>query len=189
MGVIYPVGDDVANFLVPFIRKKSGLDDVEQIETLYIQASLGAFDADEFWRRVGLAPDLEDEYLEQLVLSDGLLEFLEAARPQFDQVACLSNDVSAWSRKLRNRFGLDRYINHWYISGDLGVRKPHLGIYRRMLNDLTVEPATVLFIDDRPKNLHAAGELGIQTVYYDPAHNGNGGGHKKVSRLTELLRR
>ena len=51
-------------------------------------------------------------------------DFLEAVNSQGYDVWCLSNDISEWSKKLRARFGLDRYIRGFVISGDAGVRKP-----------------------------------------------------------------
>jgi putative hydrolase of the HAD superfamily len=188
MGVIYRVGDDVADLLVPFIREKGGIDDDAQIEAAYLKASLGEIDAAEFWRRVHVSPDLEDEYLMTLELSDELLEFLEAAATQFRRLACLSNDLSAWSRKLRKRFGLESYIARWYISGDLGVRKPDPNIYRRMLSDLAVTPADIVFVDDRLKNLRPAAELGMRTVHFNPAGSNGGDGHGSISRFSQLLR-
>jgi HAD superfamily hydrolase (TIGR01509 family) len=187
MGVIYRVGDDVADLLVPFIHQNGGVHNIEQIEAAYIQASLGKINAAKFWQLVGISPALEDEYLSTLQLSDGLPQFLDAAKAQFDRVVCLSNDLSEWSRKLRSKFGLERYLTGWYISGDLGFRKPDPQIYRLILDDLSVAPAESLFVDDRIKNLNAAAELGMQTVYYDPGEPGGCSGHKSVSRLMAIL--
>lgn len=187
MGVIYRVGDDVADLLVPFIRESGGVDDAALIESAYIEASLGQIATSEFWHRVGLSNACEDDYLQRLELTDDVLQVLESARGQFDEIACLSNDVSEWSKKLRERFNLEQYISRWYISGDLQARKPSLEIYRQMLDDLKRQPANVLFVDDRPKNLHAAAELGMQTVCFDPAGVGNSGGHRTVASLFELV--
>jgi putative hydrolase of the HAD superfamily len=187
MGVIYEVGDDVADLLIPFIRERGGLADPLQIEALYEEASLGRLPAGEFWRRVSLSHELEDEYLSRLRLSDGVPEFLAAATARFDRVVCLSNDLSRWSRKLRQRLGLEAHFAHWFISGDLGVRKPDREIYERMLAKLGVQPAQVVFVDDRVKNLDAARQLGIQTVYYGVDVTARRNGHRSISRLVEIL--
>jgi HAD superfamily hydrolase (TIGR01509 family) len=187
MGVIYWIGDDVADVLIPFIYEKGGTAERDEIEAAYNEASLGNIDAIEFWRRVGVSPDLEDEYLARLELSEGVIQFLQAALRQFERIVCLSNDLSAWSRKLRQRFGLEQHITGWYISGDIGHRKPASEIYRHMLQDLVVAPSQVVFVDDRIKNLSAANELGIQTIYFDPTRLGNADGHRTVSTLATLL--
>ena len=52
MGVIYQVGDDVADLLYPFIIEKGGAADLAQISRFYIEASLGKITAADFWEAV-----------------------------------------------------------------------------------------------------------------------------------------
>lgn len=187
MGVIFQAGDDVAELLVPFVREKGGSVDAERIETAYREASLGHIDAAEFWRQMELPRNLEDEYLRRHTLTEGLLEMLKQAPDYFLGVYCLSNDLSDWSRKLRHMYQLVPYFAGWYISGDLGLRKPDPKIYVHLLRDLDVHPSRVIFVDDRAKNLDAAAELGIQTVLFDFNRTGAVSGHRTIDRLTSLL--
>lgn len=187
MGVIYRVGDDVNDLLVPFVREKGGLDDAERLDADYLEASLGRIDAAELWRRLKLPAVLEDEYLRRFTLSEGLFELLQFARQRYERVYCLSNDLSEWSRKLRHMLQLEPYFAGWYISGDLGLRKPDPRIYVHMLDVLGVEPPRLVFVDDRVKNLDAAAELGIRTVLYDVDRTGSDCEHRTIDRLTALL--
>ena len=165
MGVIYQSCDDVEELLVPFIKEKGSNIDKKTIEDLYTRASLGEFSSEEFWTKVGVDYNLEDEYLDRHQLSVGLLDFLSAFKNQVElPIYCLSNDVSEWSIKLRIKFQLDQYIEKWFISGDLKVRKPSSGIYDVLIREANVEPAQMLFVDDREKNIATANEFGIQTV-------------------------
>ena len=188
MGVIFQVGDDVADLLVPFVHEKGGAANSSDIEAAYEEASLGRISAPMLWNRVGLWHDLEDEYLSRFVLTDDLPELLEDAAPRFERIYCLSNDVPEWSVKLRRRFGLEPYFSGWYISGDLGMRKPDPAIYARILTDLGADPAEVLFVDDRPKNLEPAAKLGMHTVLYHPEDTPICCGHRSIRRLTDLLK-
>ena len=187
MGVIYRVGDDVADLLVPFIREQGGVEDASAIEAVYREASLGRFDAGEFWRRVGVSPSLEDEYLARFELSEGVFDVLERAPTRFQSVVCLSNDLSEWSRKLRRRFHLEQHFAAWYISGDLQLRKPDSQIYARVLADLGVPAARLVFVDDRVKNLDPAAELGFVTIHYHTDALGPGSRHRSIDRLAALL--
>ena len=165
MGVIYQSCDDVEELLVPFIREKGSNIDKETIEDLYTRASLGEFSSEKFWAKVGVDYNLEDEYLDRHQLSVGLSDFLSVFNNQLKApIYCLSNDVSEWSIKLRKKFQLDQYIERWFISGDLKIRKPSLGIYDVLIRKTNVKPAQMLFVDDREKNIAAANEFGIQTV-------------------------
>ena len=53
MGVVYEVGDDVADLLGPFVREKGGCVEQQAIAAAYTDASLGRISATEFWQRVG----------------------------------------------------------------------------------------------------------------------------------------
>ncbi|WP_418219785.1 HAD-IA family hydrolase [Bradyrhizobium icense] len=79
-----------------------------------------------------------------------------AAQSRFQLTCCLSNDVSEWSVKLRDRHGLNRWISHWFISGDLKSRKPNPEIYRALCAQLGISADRILFADDRVGNLEAA---------------------------------
>ncbi len=81
-------------------------------------------------------------------------------------MACLTNDTSEWSALLRTRFALDHYINHWYVSADLGARKPDPAAYELLLRGLDIAPSNVLLVDDRGPNLTPARQLGLQTILF-----------------------
>ena len=123
-------------------------------------------DADAFWRALGLHPGVEDDYLSAHRLTEGLLDFLALARDSDVDVWCLSNDVSRWSIKLRERFGLNDLFSGFVISGDIGYRKPSPSAYRCLLDRLDATPQ--LFVDDRPRNVAAARNLGIPAVCFGP---------------------
>lgn len=166
MGVLYKSGDDVGELLVPFIGEQGSTVETKHIEEVYRLASLGKLEAEEFWRSVGLSSELEDKYLLRHTLFPGLLEFLNWAKATGIRICCLSNDVSPWSVKLRQRFGLDTFIDDWIISGDVGLRKPDPRIYSLTINRLGVAPGRILFVDDRPANIYAALAAGMQGVIF-----------------------
>lgn len=188
MGVLYEAGDDVADLLIPFARQHGRRNlTAETIEQAYEAASLGHMATTIFWNSLGVDPALEDDYLARHRLIEGTCETLPLLRRRFGRIACLSNDVADWSVKLRRRFGLETWIDPWFISGDLGLRKPSVEIYRLVLERLESKPQDVVFVDDRPRNLDVAKTLGIRTVLLDvggikPKHP-----HPPIRRLTDLL--
>lgn len=189
MGVIYPVGDDVTGLLYPFIVGRGGTSDLDRIKDIYVDTSLGKLASAEFWKAVGIDPALEDEYLRRHSLSRGLITFLRLARKRGIELWCLSNDVSAWSRKLRQMHGLDRYISGYLVSGDVGLRKPDPAIFRLLVSRLKRNPSGIVFVDDQIRNLDAASGLGIVTVLFDPLYAGNIiNNHKTVKNFAELGR-
>jgi HAD superfamily hydrolase (TIGR01509 family) len=168
MGVIYSVRNDDRDLLCPFIEEKGGTKDMPKIEILYHSTSLGNMSSAEFWKAVGLDPGLEDEYLQRYKLTDGLTDFLEAVNSQGYEVWCLSNDVAEWSKKLRARFGLDKYVRRFVISGDVGVRKPEQAIFDHLIGQLTASPRDAVVVDDQRINLDVAAALGFSTILFVP---------------------
>ncbi len=187
MGVLYASGDDVAELLIPFIQSKGSHIHPDEIKREYVAASLGQIDATSFWHRVGLEPAVEDEYLRRHQLAPGVRDRLESAKAVFAGVACISNDVSRWSEKLRRAFLLDQTIDPWVISADVGVRKPSREIYDCLMKKVKVGPRDILLVDDRPGNLDAARALGMRTVLFDPGGTVCQGNHRRIRRLSELL--
>src|SRR6202142_915744 len=159
MGVIYLAGEDVAELFCPFIHEHGGIADHGRIEALYRDASLGRISAVQFWKEVQLDPSLEDAYLLRHRLSAGVIQFLRHAKLKTSSIWCLSNDVSEWSRKLRERFDLDRLMDGFVISGDVGARKPDAVIFRHLLAQTGDEAKNIVLVDDRPRNLDAAAAL------------------------------
>jgi len=156
MGVIYEAGDDVAELLIPFIFQRGGLKDATEIRERYIEASLGRLSAARFWETVGIECAIEDQYLSLHRLRPDVGECLRRAQQAGREVCCISNDIAEWSMKLRVRHQLAGRISKWFVSGDIGSRKPDEAIYRSALNGLGVPASKVLFVDDRPKNLDTA---------------------------------
>lgn len=166
MGVIYRNADDVADLLIPFVRRHNPGVVPGLVETSYRLASLGELRADEFWQQMGIDAGFEDDYLVGHELMAGLTEFLDWAQVQGFRLACLSNDVSTWSRKLRQRFDLSARFEKWIISADVGVRKPEQAIYQAALRQLDASASDLLFVDDRLANVQAARALGIRSVLF-----------------------
>jgi FMN phosphatase YigB (HAD superfamily) len=167
--VIFVAGDDVGELLCPFIHEHGGLSDDRQIEALYHTASIGRLSARQFWENVQIDPALEDTYLLRHRLSEGVGEFLRRAKSVVASTWCLSNDVSEWSRKLRDFYELHSVLDGFVISGDVGSRKPDQAIYQELISQTGVAAENMIFVDDRPKNLDAARALGFQTVLFGSA--------------------
>lgn len=188
MGVIYKSADDVVELLIPFISAHGGQSDAQIVDDAYMRASLGQITAREFWLEMNVDPALEDEYLSEHVLNEGLMEFLPKALEACDSIMCLSNDVSEWSAKLRRRFGLEEYFSRWFISGDMHLRKPDVRIYRHMLSAAGMSADEVVFVDDRAKNLLSAQELGMWCVLFNPAAGQDTCGLPVAADWSDILR-
>ncbi len=58
-----------------------------------------------------------------------------------------------------------------YFSYEMGMAKPDAEIFETMLADAKLSAGECLFLDDGPKNINQARELGIQSYLVDPAED------------------
>lgn len=72
--------------------------------------------------------------------------------------------VDAIRRKYPDLFGLFS-VN--FLSADLGFKKPELGFYETVLRTLDCKPEEVTVLDDQPKNVDAARQMGMRAIVYD----------------------
>lgn len=166
MGVLFETADDVAELLVPFVRSANPASSTQDVESAYLSASLGELDADSFWRKLGLDPEVEDRYLQGHSMIPGATSFLHAAREARVPVWCLSNDVERWSLKLRATFKIGSYLEGAVISSAARARKPSPEIYRRLLANSGYAAEEIVFVDDRQRNVEAARALGIKALQF-----------------------
>ncbi|WP_378187204.1 HAD family hydrolase [Aquimarina sp. W85] len=59
-------------------------------------------------------------------------------------------------------------FDYFYLSHEIGVRKPDYEIYNFVLQNHKLDANEVLFIDDTKANIEAAKDLGIHTWHIDP---------------------
>ena len=59
------------------------------------------------------------------------------------------------------------FFDKVYLSHRVGMRKPNIEIFERVLNDNGLSPEHTLFIDDSPQHIEGARLTGIQTIYLE----------------------
>jgi len=64
----------------------------------------------------------------------------------------------------RRRFGWIREFEAVIVSGEEGVAKPDPRIFRIVVDRHGVDPARAVFIDDNPRNVAAAGAIGMTAL-------------------------
>lgn len=79
-------------------------------------------------------------------------------------MAALNNESREINEYRITQFKLKDYFEVFFSSCYLGVRKPDIQIYRRVMEITQRRPAACVMIDDRELNLECARELGLQTI-------------------------
>ena len=102
----------------------------------------------------------------RLVLNQPLLDFSQTLRPQY-KVGLLTNMGSGVVDKYFTRTQLIDYFDKVVISGDINVSKPHPDIYKLAAQNLGLEPAQCLLIDDSQVNCDGAEQAGMKALLYN----------------------
>ena len=102
------------------------------------------------------------------------LEWLDRIRQKYN-VYLFSNTNSIHYEALMEIFAktakqpdLNKYfIKAWY-SHELGLRKPYVESFQKILEEGGLNPAETLFIDDTAQNIEGAQKAGLQTILLTP---------------------
>lgn len=171
MGVIYREGQDIKEILIPFAREMGSELTEDEIVAKSRALSLGRLTPADFWAGIGIEGDtneLDDQYLSRFTLNPGVIKFLRTLRDQGVQVACLTNDATAWANKLRVRHSLDGLVDPWIVSGAVGVRKPDRPIFEVLRRVTGFAPNQIMVVDDELAILDAARDFGYRTAWFAP---------------------
>lgn len=78
--------------------------------------------------------------------------------------------INRFNIYLKERFNvadLSNYFEKVYLSYEVGMRKPDVEIFHKVLNDNNLEPEETLFIDDSGQHIQTAKKIGIKTYLLD----------------------
>jgi FMN phosphatase YigB (HAD superfamily) len=123
---------------------------------------------------VGLAGAAADEFMASFwnwycgTLDTELASFAARLRPRY-RTAILSNSVAGARREEQARFGFAELVDVIIYSDEAGLAKPDPEVYRLLCDEVRVEPAELVFLDNRLPNVEAACELGIHGILHEHA--------------------
>jgi HAD superfamily hydrolase (TIGR01509 family) len=93
-------------------------------------------------------------------LYDGT-EALLAELSQWYRLGCFSNNNEIWWPQIRDQLGMGRLLNDYFLSHEIGMRKPDLPAFEHVIQRLDMEPNQIVFFDDFEENVMAAQKVGI----------------------------
>ena len=150
-------------------------------ENFFTRFEKGQMGEKEFYTRIrnisGLAlSDLDIERAWNATLiglprsSTNLLERLKRT----SRIFMLSNTncihEKGFSLLIEKSYGLEKFRNLFeriYFSHHLGMRKPEIEIFRKVIDDNDLNPSETLFLDDSPEHVEGARKAGLNAVYLE----------------------
>ncbi len=81
------------------------------------------------------------------------------------KVGIFSNNTSKLRTKL-NVNGIIKLVDELVVSSEIGFQKPHKEAFQVLFEKLKLLPEEVIFIDDSPKSLEKASEIGYIPILF-----------------------
>lgn len=94
-----------------------------------------------------------------------LIEYFCALRPRY-RTAILTNSFVGSREAEEARYGFTSMVDLAIYSHEEGLAKPNPRIFQLAAERLGVAPNEIIFLDDRPENVAAARECGLQAVLF-----------------------
>jgi putative hydrolase of the HAD superfamily len=138
---------------------------------------LGVLNGRTYWAKVASDAGISfpDERIDDLIetdvvmwtsLNEEMLAWVVALQEAGIKTAILSNMGPEVLAYMRQEFGWLAHFQHHTWSCELGICKPDPAIYIHTCEKLGVLPQKALFLDDRPENIAAATEVGLNAVLF-----------------------
>lgn len=93
-------------------------------------------------------------------VQDKMLDLITKLRNNGYKVYLLSN-TNKYAMEKHNEKNLTNLVDGYVLSYEIHKIKPHLGIYKELINKYNLNPSECVFIDDRKDNVETAESLGI----------------------------
>ncbi len=160
------------------LAEKFGMTYEEMDQLVYGSASAklagqGAISAEEHKKEVLKNLDLPldsfksfgDEFWGGDRLDNKLVEFIRDLKGEYN-TALLSNAWDDLRPLLVNFWKIAGIFDHIFISAELKLAKPDPRIYQHVINELGLDPAALIFVDDFIENVEAARDAGINAIHF-----------------------
>lgn len=106
-----------------------------------------------------------EDFRSRLQVNKELVGFFPILRQRGFKVGIFSNYRESLRGRLREQGILDQ-IDEVVVSGEIGFQKPHKEAFEVLFKILKVLPEEVVFIDDTPKSLETANEIGYIPILF-----------------------
>jgi len=99
----------------------------------------------------------------------GVRPIIEELKNKGYKLGLLSIHAKEWVDYCDKKFDYHKLFHSKLYSFEVALLKPDKRVYQLILKKLNKPPEECLFIDDHPKNIIAANELGINTIQFKDA--------------------
>lgn len=167
-GVLYPDASwDFFNSL-----KDTGKLTREKLLEFNEQADLGKVSEEDYYKyyseQTGIPlQSIKDGVYSNFSLNLNVFEVLKTMASKY-KIGLVTN-AAVFDMFMLKRDGVEKYLDSIIVSASVGITKPNPKIYQLSAEELGVEPAECIFIDDRERNLGGAAKTGMKCILFKNA--------------------
>lgn len=116
-------------------------------------------------------PGTVDEFLDywfksEHYLHEGLIEYIKKLRRQSTTIVLATNQEKYRTQYMLEHMGFADVFEKIYSSAHLGLKKPAVEFFAKVVEDLGANKDEVLFWDDDQQNIDGALQYGINAEFY-----------------------
>jgi len=128
--------------------------------------------------------------LEAVEALPGAMEMLDGLKERGARVALLSNATSgAYVDEAARRLGMRDHFDPFFVSADLGYRKPLERVFRAVVDCWQLPPAEIAMVGDSLyHDIAGAERLGIQTIHFTALENAGDAAYRDRVRPDAVAR-
>ncbi len=133
------------------------------------------------------------------LLNDGIVDCFETLKSEGYRIGLISNTGRTWGKflvEVQKMLGIRSFFEVLTFSDEVGLRKPHEGIFNLTLKKMNASPGTTVHIgDDIDADVKGAKGVGMRAVWYnngtwpDMKREDNDVEIDHFSKLPEIIRR
>ena len=128
----------------------------------------------EYWKRVisKTGWKISVERLKELVRLnftevDGTEDIIKSLKKRGYRLGLLSDHGKEWIGHCKDKFGFHKLFHSTLFSFEIAMIKVQKKGFKILIDKMNVLPENCLFIDDNPKNLVPAKEIGMRTILFN----------------------
>lgn len=106
-----------------------------------------------------------EDFRSRLRVNKELVDIFPLLRQKGFKVGIFSNYRESLRGRLREQ-GILEQVDEVVVSGEIGFQKPQKEAFEALFKTLKVLPKQVIFIDDTPRSLETAGEIGYTPILF-----------------------
>ncbi|MDP2104267.1 MAG: HAD family phosphatase [Candidatus Gracilibacteria bacterium] len=172
-GGVFSTDDDIREFWQNN-AEKLGVDAEEANRislSIWFEARVGKIDSTIFWEKLGAFTKMSPEsfkkyFIEYTGFRDELHQFVKKNLYGKYKLAILSNQIESWLEPILEEKKFREIFDIIITSYNTGLVKPDREIYEKVIQDLNLKAEECIYIEDRPKNLEPAKNLGMNVIEF-----------------------